>query len=135
MKSPETTKRSYYGLKTFKKPPRQLLRPNLVDGVCSSGNFTYIFEKNHKREYKHASVQATTYPGLLPTNRPKRLEFCSQLLDMLDEELDLDDVFFNDEAHMGPSVKQSVRRQTKRYCSPQNVDYLPYQRDFKRNVG
>lgn len=52
-------------------------------------------------------------------DRPKRFKFCTRMLDMLDEEeLDLDDVFFSDEAHF--DLHGNVNKQNMRYYATGN---------------
>lgn len=56
---------------------------------------------------------------LLPADRPKRLEFCVRMLDMLDQKLiDLEDVFFSDEAHF--HLNGHVNKQNMRYYGTEN---------------
>ncbi len=57
---------------------------------------------------------------LLPSDRPKRFEFCTQMLDLLEEkEVNLEDIFFSDEAHF--DLHGNVNKQNMRYyaeCNP-----------------
>lgn len=56
---------------------------------------------------------------LLPADRPKRLEFCNKLLDMIEEEdIILEDVFFSDEAHF--DLHGHVNKQNMRYYAVKN---------------